>query len=66
MEEGWPFFIGDGDGLVGCGIWLSIAQPLELKGQKSQMGRVGCAAVLGGGLEWREGVEGLEILEGCV
>ena len=69
MEEGWPCFIGDGDGLVGCGIWLSIAQPSGLKGRKRQKGQmewVGCAAVLRGELKWREGVEGLEILKGCV
>ena len=29
-------------------------------------GTGGSAAVLGGGLEWRKGVEGLEILKGCV
>ena len=69
MEEGWPCFIGDGDGLEGCGIWLSTAQPSGLDGRKrpkGQMGRVGSAAVLRGGLEWRKGVEGLEILKGCV
>ena len=67
MEEGWPCFIGDGDGLVGCGIWVSTAQVAGLKGrkrQKGQMGRVGSAAVLGGGLEWRKGVEGLEMRTG--
>ena len=66
MEESCPCFIGDGDGLEGRGIWLSTAQPSELKGQKGQMGRVGSAAVLRGGLKWRKGVEGLEILKGCV
>ena len=67
MEEGWPCFIGDGDGLVGCGIWVSTAQVAGLKGrkrQKGQMGWVGSAAVLGGGLEWRKGVKGLEMRTG--
>ena len=67
MEEGWPCFIGDGDGLEGCGIWVSTAQPSGLDGrkrQKSQTGRVGSAAVLRGGLEWRKGVEELEMRTG--
>ena len=49
------------------GIWLSTAQVAGLKGrkrQKDQMGRVGCAAVLRGGLKWREGVKGLEMRTG--
>ena len=43
-----PLFMKSG--LIGCGIWLSTAQPSGLKGRKrqeSQMGRVGSAADFG-------------------